>query len=129
MSDLKIETVKKYLKENTFEFNPTQNKICYPILNRLYKKLHIGVCFKEIKVEENEGLIIDGHHRFIASKIAEINIDTFPSLKTSATRIYTWFDIEIVENEWDTKERIEYLNELDAELNDLDINMLNSLIL
>jgi len=78
-----------------------------------------GIKFDDIKVCES--LIIDGHHRYVSSLLAKIQLDTAKSSKTSATYEYDWVSIEFVEEEWDTKDKIARLNEIDAEFNNISV--------
>jgi uncharacterized protein (DUF1015 family) len=75
--------------------------------------------FEIVKVNEN--FIIDGHHRYISSKLAKIKIEKTSYPKTSATIEYSWNDVQFVNEEWDTDYKILYLNQLDAEYNDLPL--------
>jgi hypothetical protein len=45
-----------------------------------------GIKFDDIKVCDS--LIIDGHHRYVSSLLANINLDKAKSSKTSATIKY-----------------------------------------
>ena len=97
----------------------THRKLCLPIINRIYKKMINGIKFDDIKVCET--LIIDGHHRYVSSLLANIKLDEAKSSKTSATIEYDWTEVELVEEEWDTEDKITRLNELDAEFNNMSI--------
>jgi len=97
----------------------TNRKLCLPIINRIYKKMINGIKFDDIKVCET--LIIDGHHRYVSSLLANIKLDEAKSSKTSATIEYDWTEVELVEEEWDTEDKITRLNELDAEFNNMSI--------
>ena len=97
----------------------THRKLCLPIINRIYKKMINGIKFDDIKVCET--LIIDGHHRYVSSLLANIKLDEAKSSKTSATIEYDWTEVEFVEEEWDTEDKITRLNELDAEFNNMSI--------
>ncbi len=100
----------------------THNKLCLPIINRIYKKMINGIKFDDIKVCNT--VIIDGHHRYISSLLAKIKLDESKSYKTNATVEYKWTDVEFVEEEWDTKDKIKRLNEIDAEFNNMSIEKL-----
>lgn len=78
-----------------------------------------GIKFDDIKVCEN--LIIDGHHRYVSAILAEINLNRVKSSKTSATIAYQWNEVEFVNEEWDTEDKIRRLNELDAKFNNLSV--------
>jgi hypothetical protein len=81
--------------------------------------MKIGLKFDAIKTCEK--LIIDGHHRYINSLLANIGLDQVQSNKTKATMVYDWKDVEFVDEAWDTSEKIKRLNELDADFNNISI--------
>ena len=73
----------KSIKESENILITTHKKLCLPILNRIYKKMINGIKFDDIKI--CEGVIIDGHHRYVSSLLANIKLDEAKSSKTSAT--------------------------------------------
>jgi hypothetical protein len=116
---IKNHTILEILSTTTLDLNSTQNKLSIPIINRIYKKMKYGLKFDAIKVYNN--LIIDGHHRYISSVLANIELERVTSSKTIATIEYNWADVEFVSEEWDTKEKINRLNEQDALFNNLTL--------
>lgn len=82
----------------------------------------IEIKFDEIKV--CDGIIIDGHHRYISSLLAKYEIGQVPSSKTSATVPCEWETVEFVDEEWDTEAKIAERNRQDAEYNGVDLNIL-----
>jgi hypothetical protein len=82
--------------------------------------------FDDIKI--CEGVIIDGHHRYVSSLLANIKLDEAKSSKTSATIEYKWNDVEFVEEDWDTEDGIKRFNELDAEFNNMTIERIIEMI-
>ncbi len=113
------EKIKKIILENQFEFISTHNKLSLSVINRIYKKMKNGIKFEAIKVNGN--YIIDGHHRYISSKLAQIEIGTMNYPKSSATIQYSWNVVKFVKEEWDTIDKIQYLNELDAHYNNIPL--------
>lgn len=69
MKQITKEVVIDFIKKNEIELKATHAKLCLPIINRLYKKMATGIKFSNIKVAD--GLIIDGHHRYLASLLAD----------------------------------------------------------
>lgn len=59
-----------------------------PIIDRIYRKMVAGIKFSGIKVADN--LICDGHHRYLASLLANAIIEQLPTSITSATNIIDW---------------------------------------
>ncbi len=119
MIEITEEIIKKIISENEFEFISTHHKLSLSVINRIYKKMKNGIKFEVIKVNEN--YIIDGHHRYISSKLAKIEIGNMNYPKSSATFEYSWSEVKFVNEEWDTIDKIQYLNELDAEYNNIPI--------
>lgn len=126
MNNISKETVSKLLLEHSIELMSTHSKLCYPIINRIYKKMAIGIKFPSIKVDGN--LIIDGHHRYVAALLAGKKLNVVSSQKTSATIIYQWESIVLDIEDWDTDAKIRMLNEEDAKYNAIDIDKLIDLI-
>lgn len=78
-----------------------------------------GIKFPGIKVENS--LICDGHHRYIASILANFPLDRIPGNVTSATTIVYWESVTFEDEDWDTSAKINMLNEQDADYNNIPI--------
>ncbi len=87
--------------------------------------MSIGIKFPSIKVDGM--LIIDGHHRYVASLLSGYTLDTAPSIKTTATIISDWEQVTLDDNDWDTDAKIRMLNEQDAQYNCIDIEKITEL--
>ena len=125
MQQITKEYEETILKDQKITLKSTQKKLCFPIINRIYKKMKSGIKFSAIKVDEN--LIIDGHHRYIASIMAEVPLELIPSNKTSATTIFDWSQILLDSEDWDTTAKINMLNAIDAEFNNISFEKLDEL--
>ena len=119
MKEINKELILNAIATADYTLITTHKKLCLPIINRIYKKMINGIKFDDIKVCET--LIIDGHHRYVSSLLANIKLDEAKSSKTNATIQYDWKDVEFVEEEWDTEDKITRLNELDAEFNNMSL--------
>ena len=119
-------TLTNFLNNNSVEFKSTHHTLSLPIINRIFKKMVNGIKFDDIKICDD--LIIDGHHRYISSLIAGVEIGKTKYPKTSASTNYDWKTIDFTETEWDTKDKIQYLNELDAEFNNMTMDRINEII-
>jgi len=119
MENINKELILKAIAASDYVLIATHRKLCLPIINRIYKKMINGIKFDDIKVCDS--LIIDGHHRYVSSLLANIKLDEAKSSKTNATIEYDWKEVEFVEEEWDTEDKITRLNELDAEFNNMPI--------
>lgn len=120
------EQVLKFVSENHIELNSTHQKLCIPIINRIYRKMLVGIKFAEIKV--GNGCICDGHHRYLASLLAKYFIETVPYTNTSATVIIDWKSVVFEEDDWDTPTKIKMLNEIDADYSNIPIEELTELL-
>lgn len=120
MEKITAEIILNHLEENYIDFHSTHDKLSIPIINRIYKKMKSGIKFEPIKVNGN--LIIDGHHRYISSKLAKFeDLGTVDYPKTSATKQYEWSEIDFTDEEWDTEHKIKRLNKIDAEYNNIPL--------
>jgi len=88
--------------------------------------MSLGIKFLDIKIVDD--CIIDGHHRYVASLLAENNLGIVPGVKTSATIVYEWIDVIFDDNDWDTEAKIVMLNEEDAKYNAIELEKLIELL-
>jgi hypothetical protein len=73
MKQLTKVDIENLFKENNVELKSTHSKLCLPIINRIYRKMVIEIKFPSIKVYGD--LIIDGHHRYLASLLAAVTLE------------------------------------------------------
>lgn len=53
------------------EINVTHNKVCFIIVFRIYMRVsRLKKYYEHITIHSNDNLIVEGHHRYIAYKIA-----------------------------------------------------------
>ncbi|MEO6813488.1 MAG: hypothetical protein ABI172_06120 [Ginsengibacter sp.] len=114
------------LINNKMELCSTHTKLCLPIITRIYKKMLGDIKFSGIKVEDN--LICDGHHRYIASLLANFPLERISGSSTSATAVVPWKSVIFEEDDWDTVAKIKMLNEQDAEYNNIAIGKIVELL-
>jgi len=111
-----------------FTLSPTQSKISIPILERIYKKMANEIQFGPIWVFD-EKLIIDGHHRYIASLLADFNLEHTSTIRVPEVHIeLKWKDVVFVNEEWDTEANINRLNEEDAKFNKMTIEQIEQIL-
>lgn len=120
------EYVLDFIKNNRIELQSAQNKLCLPIISRIYRKMVYGIKFSGISVAGN--IIVDGHHRYIASLLASFHLERNPSSTTSATAITEWLSVDFVEEDWDTVAKIKWLNERDATYNNIALETIEELL-
>jgi len=63
LKNITRDVILKFVSENEIGLNCTQQKLCVPIVSRIYRKMLVGIKFTEISVEHN--FICDGHHRYL----------------------------------------------------------------
>lgn len=74
--DLEKERFKRQLQsfiadENAHNLYVTQRKVCFIILFRIYMRVRLlNKDFENIVIAEGDNLIIEGHHRYIAYRLA-----------------------------------------------------------
>ncbi len=118
--------IQELIQLNQLELKSTHSKLCIPIINRIYKKMKAGIRFSGIKVDQT--YICDGHHRYIASLLANLSLERFTTNSTSATIIIPWESVIFGEEDWDTPSKIKMLNELDAKYNEIPIEKIIELL-
>jgi len=82
----------------------------------------INLSFTGIRVDGN--IIIDGHHRYMASLLANYSLDYIACIRSQAKRSIDWESVKFVEEDWDTPAKIRILNEADARYNDMSVEYL-----
>ena len=113
MLDITYQQVKLFIETNSLKFNPGQNKISYPIIVRIHRRLQEGHSFSNIKVHNDT--INDGHHRFISLCLLNMEIfhDAAGENMTKQSEI-TWKDVELDYEDYDTEnERVEFSKRYD----------------
>jgi hypothetical protein len=123
---MNILLIEELLKCSDFELQATQHRLSFPILLRLYTKMKSGIRFEDIKVHGN--LIIDGHHRYIASIVANYKLGVVPYPSTSATRSTFWREVSLDMNDWDTTAEILKHNKYDALYNSIDLSEISKIL-
>jgi hypothetical protein len=126
LKEISLEIVMRFVNQGSVELKSTHERLCYPVIERIFKKMRVGIKFSGIKVDGD--VIIDGHHRYLASLLAGVMLDRCPSSKTSATKISDWKTVNFVEEDWDTDAKIRILNQLDADYNEMTIDELYQLL-
>ncbi len=100
MAEITQDMLSDLVQSGSLELSSSQTRLCVQIINRIYNKLLEGEDCGSIKVD-NE-VIIDGHHRYVASVLAEAVVKTVPSNSTIATYITPWEQVNFVQDEdWD----------------------------
>jgi hypothetical protein len=125
LESLTKEIIVEFIRKNEIELSSTHTKLCLPVINRIFKKMSAGIKFSSIKVESN--LICDGHHRYIASILANFPLERIPGIVTSATAAVHWASVAFEDEDWDTPAKINMLNEQDADYNNIPIEKIAEL--
>jgi hypothetical protein len=110
------------INNGKLELVSTHKALSLPVIERIFKKMMINLRFGGIQVD-NE-VILNGHHRYLASKLANLQLEQVPGLRSSAKELIDWQDVELVEEDWDTAAKIRHLNEEDARYNGMSVEEL-----
>jgi hypothetical protein len=116
------ELVRSFINQHPIEYRSSHRRLCLPIINRIYRKMKLGIRFSEIKIDK--GLICDGHHRFIASLLSKTTLPTIQTIRSTASIEIDWSLVEFDENDWDTKTKITLLNQQDALYNNISLELM-----
>ena len=117
MEKITREIVVEFISNSTIELASTHVKLSLPVIDRIFRKMSAGIKFSEIKVENN--LICDGHHRYIASRLANFSLERIQGKVTSATTEIQWKAVIFEDEDWDTEAKINMLNQQDAIYNNI----------
>jgi hypothetical protein len=120
------EMIEKAIREDRLELVSTQKRLCVPIIKRICKKMLVGIRFPPISIEN--GLICDGHHRYVASILANYALEKVKGNTTSATVAVSWSLVVFEGEDWDTEAKIAMLNHQDAEFNGIAIGEIVELL-
>ncbi len=105
MEPIQVKDIIDLLNSGNFHFQPTQKKLCFPIIQRIHHKMKIGVKFENINV--NDDLIINGHHRYVCSLLLKKTLSTNSWPRSLNDPIYQWLEIEIDSVDWESIDLIE----------------------
>ncbi len=122
---ISIDELRDFLNSFEFPIRPIQKKICFPIIQRIYRKTIIEVQFENINIDNS--LLINGHHRYLCSLLSFKNIDTNKWKSPSQIAPLQWNEIEIDLEDWESIEIINRHNFLDAARNNIDVKTLEDL--
>jgi len=91
------EVIQHLILKNEIDLSSTHIKLCLAIINRIYRKMSAGINFPGIKVENK--LICDGHHRYLASLLANFAIERIQATGTLATIAAEWKSVVFEEED------------------------------
>jgi hypothetical protein len=109
-------------KSGTIELVSTHEHLSVPIIERIYKKMTLKLKFGSIQVDK--GVIIDGHHRYVASLLAQCYLEQVPGIKSQAKNTFEWAAVKLLDEDWDTPAKVKLLNEEDAKYNGMSVEEL-----
>lgn len=96
---------------------PTHRKICLPIIQRIYTKMKIGLRFPPIKI--NDRSVCDGHHRYIAARLACRKVEMIEWSISRSTMTYDWKEVVLETSDWETAGVIRRMDRRDALYNNV----------
>jgi hypothetical protein len=110
------------LNSGKLELVSTHEHLCLPVIERIYKKMTIKLQFTGIHVAGN--VIINGHHRYVASQLANYELDRIRSIRSLAKVDVSWSVVKLLDVDYDTPAGIEILNRQDAQYNGMSFEEL-----
>jgi hypothetical protein len=95
------EEVESFLKGFIFELKASQNAISFPIIKRIHKRVQQGHIFSPVKVLN--GIIIDGHHRYICLTLLGLKTVHIKAGRNDANpEIKAWDEVFLDPIDYDT---------------------------
>lgn len=128
MKEFTSEEIERFIEEkrNELTLKGTQKRLSVPIINRLCRKMTVGIRFPNIKVVD--GVICDGHHRYIASLLAGRAINSDPHELNSNVEITEWESVFFENEDWDTDWQVETFDRTDAQYSKISLENLRGLL-
>ncbi|NOT76702.1 MAG: hypothetical protein HOP08_17375 [Cyclobacteriaceae bacterium] len=100
----------------------TQEKVSFPLIERMYKKMKLGIMFPTIRIHENA--IIEGHHRYLASLLAECEVERGQGIRPLVKQDIHWCNVQLLEEDYYTDTKIKILNDDDAKYLSISVEAL-----
>ena len=98
---LKIEKLQNFIINTEHEYLTTHQKLCFAIIARIYRRVLKGYRFGAIKISDGQ-LIIDGNHRYIAYKLANVEFKILEATRSFCDQPKKFNDVVIdVLQDWD----------------------------
>jgi len=98
---LDIEKLNHFVKNTNHDYLTTHKKLCFAIIQRIYRRVLLGYRFGAIRVSNDE-LVVDGNHRYIAYKMAGIDFEIVKANRSFSDEPINFNEIIIDTNEdWD----------------------------
>lgn len=104
MIEITYEEVEKLLLEATFDHQPGQIEISFPIIQRIHRRLQQGNSFSAIKTRS--GRIVDGHHRYICHKLLQIKPETTVGGANTHQVEFVWSEVSLTNDDYDDEDAI-----------------------
>lgn len=99
-NELEVETVEEFIKNTSHIYKTTHKKVCFLIIRRIYRRVKSGYRFGGVKF--NGDLIIDGHHRYIAYKLANIEFEELKGGRCHTDEMLKINELELdIVEDWD----------------------------
>lgn len=105
MQEITYEQVQDFLIRTSFSLMPGQGDVSFPIIQRIHRRLQNGYRFDPIKVT-SDGIISDGHHRYVCLTILGIEIETVKAGKNHNQPTYHWDKIFLETKDYDSPAKI-----------------------
>lgn len=121
-----LEEINILIEQNRLLMTPTQASLSLPIIARLRRKMELKLLFPPISIAGHA--IIDGHHRYVASKLSNQELSKVTSFRTAAKFDFAWSQIDFVNVDWGSPEKAILHNELDAKYNGLTLEQLMAML-
>ncbi len=126
LKNITREIILELIHKNENVLVSTHSRLSLPIIERIYKKMLANLKIPPIKVSEN--FICDGHHRYVASILANYNLDRISWVSSSSTIIIDLDTVSFDDSDWDTTEEIGFHNRQDAAYNNLPVEEIVALL-
>jgi uncharacterized lipoprotein len=114
--------IEQLFKTHKLQLISTHRQLSLPIIIRIYKKMKVNLSFASIQVDGQ--VIIDGHHWYVASLLANYKLDQVPGLRSKAKKTVEWGSVKLLEEDWDSEAEVNVHDQKDAKFNNMGVDEL-----
>ncbi|SUJ25761.1 Uncharacterised protein [Sphingobacterium spiritivorum] len=114
IKELSIDALKDFINKTELVYKTAHKKLCFAIIQRIYRRTKLGYYFGDIKTCKEKGIVIEGNHRYLAYILAGIKINSISGTSSHCDVPTSYHEIEFdVESDWDENHEntIKFIND------------------
>lgn len=102
IKELSIDALKDFINKTELVYKTAHKKLCFAIIQRIYRRTKLGYYFGDIKTCKEKGIVIEGNHRYLAYILAGIKINYIDGTSSHCDVAISYNQIEFdIHSDWD----------------------------